>query len=52
MRKRVRIGSTIAVVAATFSIAAGVAGPIYSAVSGGHTVTAAVGPVTAGRIMK
>ncbi len=51
MTIRTRIGSTIAVVAATLGIAAGVAGPIYSAFGGsqaGTTTSAA----TQGRIMR
>jgi hypothetical protein len=51
---RVRIGSTIAVVAAGFGLAAGVAGPVYAAFGGQATMSsAAAGNVgTSGRIMK
>jgi hypothetical protein len=48
---RVRIGSTIAVVAAAIGLAAGVAGPIYSA-SGGQTAVTAGAASTNGRIMR
>ncbi len=53
---RARIGSTIAVVAASLGLAAGIAGPVYAAF-GGHaapagTTVEAKGPVTLGRIMK
>ena len=46
---RTRIGTTIAVVAATLGIAAGVAGPVYAAFGGSSTT----GTVTeAGRIAR
>jgi hypothetical protein len=48
---RVRIGSTIAVVAATFGLATGIAGPIYSAF-GGQSAASSTVAGTAGRIMK
>jgi hypothetical protein len=47
---RVRIGSTIAVIAAAVGLAAGVAGPVYAAF-GGHSATAST-TVEASRIMK
>jgi hypothetical protein len=47
---RARIGSTIAVVAATLGLAAGVAGPVYAAF-GGHQASTGT-TVQAGRIMR
>ena len=47
---RTRIGSTIAVIAATLGLAAGVAGPIYSAFGGDNPAPAV--SVQAGRIMR
>jgi hypothetical protein len=46
---RARIGSTIAVIAATIGLAGGVAGPIYAAFGGDAPATTSV---QAGRIMK
>jgi hypothetical protein len=48
---RVRIGSTIAVVAATIGLATSVAGPIYSAFGGQSTASSTVAS-SSGRIMK
>jgi hypothetical protein len=48
---RVRIGSTIAVVAAAIGLATSVAGPIYAAFGGQSTASSTMAG-TAGRIMR
>ncbi|MEV6633166.1 hypothetical protein AB0M54_20700 [Actinoplanes sp. NPDC051470] len=48
---RTRIGSTIAVIAAAAGLAAGVAGPIYSAL-GGDAPSTSTSAAAMGRIMR
>jgi hypothetical protein len=51
MRMRIRIGSTVAVIAVAVGLASSIAGPIYSAF-GGHPTASSTSAATQGRIMK